>query len=200
MIDHVTYYYRTDTPPFQSLSGLPKEEAIAIMRTLADDSNYGARFKDPEGYMSSRKAAEGWVRQAFIAKGGKPHAEYPIAMVLGESPWLVRSTPDINRHGELRIPLSIFNETDISFTYPDSMISYWFGQEQPAGLYHPELHGHVFLRSEILAIIAERGMPEGSWNTHLPDNLAPYIEAQVWNHELLEPFRNGAPIGKERIR
>lgn len=197
MINYLTYYYRTDAPPFQSLSALPDEEAIAIMRELCDDTNFGARFKDPAGYLRRRRAAELWTRTEFIRRGGKPQTAHPIAMVLGESPWLVSSAPDINLHGEIQIPLSVFSATDISFTYPDSMISHWFGREQPAGLFDPELHGRIFLLPEILALVAERGMPESNWNIHLPPNLAPYIEAQVWNHALLEPFRQPAATRNE---
>lgn len=190
MVNHLSYYYKKGTLPFQSLSALPDDEAIQIMRKLSDDTNFGSRFKDPEGYLRDRKATEKWVREAFITKGGMPQAEYPIPMVLGDSPWMVKSSPVPALHGEIRIPLSAFNETDVSFTYPDSMISHWLGMEKPANLYVPELHGHVFLLSEILALVAERGMPEENWETHLTDDLAPYIEAQVWNHDLLQPFRN----------
>ncbi len=44
--------------------------------------------------------------------------------------------------------------------------------------------------SEILAIVEEKGMPEDDWETNLPRSLAPYIEAQVWNHELLFDTEN----------
>ena len=73
MIDYLTHYYQTfDKGPFQSLSALPQDaEAIRIMQQLCDDTPYGARFKDPVQYLHTRKATEQWVREAFIAKGGK---------------------------------------------------------------------------------------------------------------------------------
>jgi hypothetical protein len=188
MIDYLTHYYSIDKEPFQSLSALSDEEAIKIMEELCDDTPYGERFKDPLQYLKDRKDTERWVREAFIAKGGKPKDEFPIPMVLGSSKWLVEAAPDREKHGEIRIPLSLFTEQDVSFTYPDSMISRWFGQEKPAEYYQAELHGHVFTLSEILSIVERKGMPEEDWETNLPQSLAPYIEAQVWNHELLYKY------------
>ena len=76
----------------------------------------------------------------------------------------------------------------MSFTYPDSMISFWVGAEKPLQYYFPELHGIVFTLPEILTLVEQKGMPEEGWKTNLPDDLAPYIEAQVWNHSLLTAF------------
>lgn len=69
------------------------------------------------------------------------------------------------------------------------MVSRWFGRDKPAENYQSELHGIVFTPSEILAIVEQKGLPEEEWETNLPKNLAPYIEAQVWNHELLSEYR-----------
>ena len=109
-------------------------------------------------------------------------------MVLGSSRW-------INAHArlegplcEIRIPLSDFQPLDVSFTYPDSMISLWFGTDRPPEYYMPDYHGKVFTLAEILAIVQARGVPEECWETHLPDELAPYIEAQVWNHRPLQNY------------
>ena len=189
MIDYLTHYYSIDKEPFQSLSALSDEEAIKIMEELCDDTPYGERFKDPLQYLKDRKDTERWVREAFIAKGGKPKDEFPIPMVLGSSKWLVEVAPDREKHREIRIPLSVFTEHDVSFTYPDSMISRWFGIEKPSKYYQPELHGKVFTRSEILSVVEARGLPEEAWDAHLPDDLAPYIEAQVWNHTPLLAYR-----------
>lgn len=189
-IDYLTYYYQLGTEPFRSLSALPDSQAIKIMRALCDDTPYGARFKDPARYLRDRRRTERWVREEFAAKGGRPRESYPIPMVLGSSPWMALQAPDPAAHGEIRLPLSIFTECDLSFTYPDSMLSYWFGREKPSEYYLPEYHGKVFTLPEILAIVKERGLPETDWETNLPVDLAPYIEAQVWNHEPLWEFRN----------
>jgi len=185
VIDYLTHYYRRGTEPFRSLSALSDGEAVRIMEALCDDTPFGARFKDPLQYLRSRRATEQWVREEFVAKGGQPREAYPIPMVLGESRWMVRNSPYPDAHGEIRIPLSRFTERDVSFTYPDSMISLWFGTEKPVEYYLPEYHGKVFTVSEILAIVESEGVPEDEWNTNLPSYLAPYIEAQVWNHEPL---------------
>ena len=185
MIDFLTYYYSLDKEPFQSLSQLSDEEAIKIMELLCDDTPFGERFKNPVQYLQNRKETEQWVRAAFIEKGGRPKDEYPISMVLGSSKWMVNASPDKHRHGEIRIPLSLFTKFDVSFTYPDSMISRWMGEEKPDAFYQAELHGKVFTLFEIMTIVEKRGMPEEDWEVKLPENLAPYIEAQVWNHDLL---------------
>jgi hypothetical protein len=189
MIDYLTYYYRRGTEPFRSLSALPDVEAVKIMEELCDDTPFGARFKDPLQYLRDRRATEQWVREEFVAKGGQPREAYPIPMVLGESRWMVKNSPCPDAHGEIRIPLSRFTERDVSFTYPDSMISLWFGREKPVDYYLPEYHGKVFTVSEILAIVESKGLPEEEWETNLPSDLAPYIEAQVWNHEPLMEYR-----------
>jgi hypothetical protein len=189
MIDYLTHYYSLDKGPFQSLSALPDAEAIEIMQALCDDTPYGERFKDPFQYLKDRKDTEKWVREAFIAKGGRPRDRFPIPMVLGSSKWIVEIAPDPEKHAEIRIPLSVFTEYDVSFTYPDSMISRWFGREKPAEYYQAELHGKVFTISEILALVEKKGMPEEDWEIKLPKSLAPYIEAQVWNHALLDGYR-----------
>ncbi len=185
MVDYLTHYYNIDIGPFQSLSALPDPEALKIMAELCDDTPYGERFKNPVQYLNERKATEQWVRKAFIEKGGRPRDDFPIPMVLGSSKWLVEAAPIPDKHGEIRIPLSVFSKGDVSFTYPDSMVSRWFSREKPVELYQPELHGKVFTVSEILSIVEKKGMPEEDWEVRLPKDIAPYIEAQVWNHTLL---------------
>jgi hypothetical protein len=192
MVDYLTHYYKGDTEPFRSLSALSDIEAIPIMEALYvefEGSVAFERFKNPGQYLHNRRQTEQWVREAFIAKGGQPQAAYPIPMVLGASKWMVKHSPAPDLHGEIRIPLSAFQEGDVSFTYPDSMISLWFGRDKPPEYYLPDYHGKIFTRSEILSIVEMKGLPEEAWETNLPSNLAPYIEAQVWNHKLLLAYK-----------
>ncbi len=189
MIDYLTHYYIRGTPPFRSLSTLPDDEALTLMQALYAETLFGARFKEPLQYLRGRRMTEQWVRAEFSAKGGQPQEPYPIYMVLGSSPWLEKAAPETPDHGEIRIPLSVFQEGDVSFTYPDSMISHWFGTDRPAEYYQPDYHGKIFTRTEILAIVAARGLPEEDWEPRLPDHLAPYIEAQVWNRQPLLAYQ-----------
>jgi hypothetical protein len=189
MVDYLTHYYIKGTPPFRSLSTLPDDEALQLMTALYDETLFGLRFKNPLQYLHGRQRTEQWVRSEFVVKGGRPQEPNPIYMVLGSSPWLVKAAPSTPNHGEIRIPLAAFEEGDVSFTYPDSMVSRWFGTEKPAEYYQPDYHGKVFTRSEILAIVAVRGMPEEGWEPRLPDDLAPYIEAQVWNKQPLLAYQ-----------
>jgi hypothetical protein len=57
----------------------------------------------------------------------------------------------------------------------------------------------VFTVSEILSLVEAKGLPEEDWETNLPGDLAPYIEAQVWNHEPLAEYRNRL-YGDERSK
>ncbi len=184
----LTHYFTKGALPFRSLSALPDCDAIRLMQALyVEGSVLWERFKDPAGYLRERRETEQWVREQFVLRGGHPREVYPIYTVLGSSPWVVAHA-DPSTHAEIQISLSIFSEDDVSFTYPDSMISHWFGRDRPAEVYLPELHGRVFTRTEILALVAARGMPEEHWEVNLPPDLAPYIEAQVWNLAALAEY------------
>jgi hypothetical protein len=135
MVDYLTYYYMSGTEPFRSLSALSESDALSIMKTQYDEFEghiLFERFKNPGQYLWDRRQTEQWVREAFIAKGGKPQEAYPISMVLGASKWIAKHAPDPERHGEIRIPLSAFQEEDVSFTYPDQhgLPMVWQGEAQ----------------------------------------------------------------------
>ncbi len=199
MIDFLTHFFRAGSPPFQSLSALPELEAIRMMQALyVEGSIFWERFKDPADYLNERRQTEDWLRRTFIAKGGAPQEPYPVYTMLGHSKWGDKNVDPatLATTAELRIPLSIFSESDLSFTYPDSMISHWFGLERPAEYYLPEYHGQVFTRAEIRLIVERNGMPEEGWSTNMPPHLAHYIECQVWNRRpLMEYFETCSKPG-----
>ena len=149
------------------------------------------RFKNPEEYLAARKETEQWLREGFIAKGGKPREAYPVYMVLGRPKWGEKemSVALQTTLRDIEIPLSILGEGDVSFTYPDSMVSFMLKQEKDPAHFQPGYHGEVFTRREISAIIAEKGMPDEGWETNVPKNLAHYIVAQVWNRKVLVDYK-----------
>jgi hypothetical protein len=197
MIDHLIHFYRSGTQPFQSLSALPDADAMHRMQNLyIEGSVFWERFKDPAQYLQARRQIEAWLRHGFIAKGGAPQESYPIYMVLGRSKWLLTAgdAATLATTAEIQVPLSLFRECDVSFTYPDSMVSWWLAHEKNPDHYLPDYHGQVFTLSEISSIVESNGLPGETWGTNLPSFLANYIEAQVWNHAPLLAYRDSHEI------
>jgi hypothetical protein len=191
MIEYLIHAYRRGADPFRSLSALSDAEAMEQMKALyVEGSIFWERFQDPAGYLRARRQVEGWLRSAFLAKGGQPKAAYPIYTVLGRSKWLqtMLDATTLATTVEIEVPLALFDEGDVSFTYPDSMVSFMLAQEKNPAYYLPEYHGQVFTLSEIRAIVEARGLPGETWGTELPGYLGNYIEAQVWDHERLLHF------------
>jgi hypothetical protein len=192
MIDYLFYAYKRGAEPFLSLSALSDTEAINIMKDLyVEGSILWDRFKDPAQYLNTRKQVEEWLRKDFIAKGGKPRAPYPIYTILGRPKWIeMLDAPTLATILEIRVPLSVFEESDISFTYPDSMVSFMLNHQRDSEYYLPEYSGRVFTYSEIHSIVDVNGMPGEEWGTALPSVLGNYIEGQVWNHEPLLAYKD----------
>jgi hypothetical protein len=192
MIDHLIHFYKRGGEPFQSLSALSDAEAAQRMEALyIEGSVFWERFKAPQQYLQARRQIEMWLRNAFIAKGGEPVEPYPIYMILGRSKWLEAAGDPVTlaTTAEVLVPLSIFRECEVSFTYPDSMVSWMMDQQRNPTCYLPEFHGKVFTLPEIRQVIETKGLPGERWGTHLPSHLANYIEAQVWNREALFEYK-----------
>lgn len=191
MIDFLIHYYRTGTEPFHSLSALPDAKAIEIMRSLyVEGSVIWERFKDPAGYLQMRREIEAWLRREFIRLGGEPQEPYPIYMVLGRSKWVERmaDAATLATTSEIQVPLSILSERDVSFTYPDSMVTYFLELRKDPETYQAGYHGRVFTLSEMRRIVEQKGLPEEGWETRTAAEVAHYVEAQVWNREVLGEY------------
>jgi len=191
MVDFILHVYKAGSVPFRSLSGLPEKQAHAIMRSLyRRDSIFWERFADPDAYLTRRKRIESRLRAEFQRKGGLPKQQFPIYFMLGRPPWTTEVADAITlaTTEEIEVPLSLFGETDISFTYPDSMVSALIAEQPNLEFYDSELHGKVFTIKEIAEIITEKGLPGGQWKTTMPRRLANYVEAQVWNMDVLSEF------------
>jgi hypothetical protein len=175
----LTHYYHQDARPFQTLSSLSTQEAMNVIASLGDRP--GAvyeRFRNPGQYLQQRSETERWVRAEFIKKGGKPMSQYPQYFVIDRSTWIEDGYNGQSR--SIQIPISDFNLDTVSFTYPDSMISYWLKNQTERVFYRSEYHGRIFTSSEIDRIIEEFGIPEREWQTDESRKYDLFIEAQVW--------------------
>jgi hypothetical protein len=175
----LTHYHHQDDPPFQNLSSLADNEALNAILSLRERT--GAvyrRFQYPEKYLQQRREVERWVRQEFIKKGGQPVSAYPHYFVVDRSVWI-----EEGYGGEscaVQYPVSAFQTEQVSFTYPDSMISYWLKSQAEQVFYHTEYHGQVFTLGEIGEIIDNFGIPDTEWQTEAARKHDLFIEAQVW--------------------
>jgi hypothetical protein len=155
----LTHYYHQDDKPFQTLSSLSEQEAVSIISSLHD--RVGAvyqRFRNPAQYLQQRHETERWVRAEFVQKGGKPISQYPQYFVIDRSLWIEDGYNGKSR--SIQMPISAFNPDTVSFTYPDSMITYWLKSQTAQVFYHSEYHGRIFTLSEILKIIERFGVPD----------------------------------------
>ena len=192
MIDHLIHLYKRGAEPFRTLSALPEEDAIVIMESLyRAGSIFWERFEDPAGYLRLRKQIEQSIRAEFIAKGGKPRDAHPIYMAFGRTQWMQNDldTVTLATTTEIEVPLSLFQECDISFTYPDSMVSFLLANETESEYYLSAYHGKVFTLPEIRSIVESSGLPGETWGNNLPRSLPNYIEAQVWKHAPLLEYK-----------
>jgi hypothetical protein len=170
---------------------LPEEKAIRIMQRLfIEGSVLWERFRDPANYLSFRKQVERKLRDDFLRKGGRTIENYPIYLVLGRPRWTqVSADPKtIASTDEIIVPLSILSAEDVSFTYPDSMVSAIITAERNPEYYEHDYHGRVFTLEEIKKIIEQKGLPGEEWQTKMPKHYAHYVEAQVWNRQVLVDY------------
>jgi hypothetical protein len=175
----LTHYHHERDRPFQTLAAVSEGKALNIIARLKKRT--GAvyrRFNNPAAYLSHRRETESWLRDEFIKKGGKPTAKYPQYFVVDFSSWIEEGYNGQSK--AIRIPISAFDADRVSFTYPDSMISYWLNSQTDRDFYHPEYHGQVFSSIEIHEIIDRFGIPQREWETDPTRKYDLFIEAQVW--------------------
>lgn len=176
---NLTHYYHKNDQPFQSLSSLSDAAALSIIESLSDRTGgVYHRFINPEKYLQDRRETESWLRAEFMAKGGQPQSLYPHYLTIGRSAWIEAGFDEPANF--IQLPIATFHPDRISFTYPDSMVSYWLRSQCGQVFYRPEYHGRVFTLTEIYQIIDRFGIPELEWQTDPARKYDLFIEAQVW--------------------
>ncbi len=174
--EFLSHYYKADQEPFRSLSLLAGEEALRVASGITEENSIAAsRTDDWRKYLQDRKSTESRTRTKFVEKGGEPVLMAPYYFVLGRAEsYFEKYEQNLAR---LELDLADVVESEVSFTYGDSMINELIlAGEWP----HPEpkkqdWHGKVFLYSELSALIDDLGLPS-DWRF----GKEPYIEAQVW--------------------
>lgn len=183
--DFGTHRFRPEYGPFRNLCALSDEEAEGILQQMRD--KYGYTWMVPE-YLQERRVIETWLREEFRSKGGKILTEHPIYFYLGAPPKDSAScTIDSSTH-EIRVPMPMFDKDTVSFTYPDSMISYGISHQERGRPYRKHYHGQVFTYEEIKQAVATYGFPGESSKRHLQTPYDRVIEMQIWDSSSLAAF------------
>ena len=173
----LTRYYVAGENPFMSLNDYPFEQANEIKKAHCKRNDIGGFYAEDD-YLLHRREIENWIYRKLIEKGGNPQNNVPVYMTLGESPKSEYDIGvDIQRNpAEIRIPVSKIDLSAVTFTFPDSM--YKFVLSDNGNIIGGERTNtpDVYLYHEIGAVI----------NKFLTDEH--YIEAQVWNREMLSKF------------
>lgn len=180
---YLYHYYEFENGPFRNITELGFEEAKDIQSKISD----GWNSKRPTNYIDLRFDLEKKLKEQFISKGGKPKRDDPFYLMLGACEWA--KSWYINP-GVVKIPLSAFKAEHISFTYPDSMVSFQFFNEPKLATYRKDCNGQIFMLSEIHDLINEYGMPsEEKCQAEERFKYDKYIEAQVWDDSIINEYK-----------
>jgi len=183
------HYYEHDFGPFQPLTALEPEAA----RQILQKEQAAGRFHHPDidGFLQKRYDRDQALREKFRARGGHAPRTSPVYMMLGDDPqWATAyENPAV-----VKIPLSEIDPKSVSFTYGDS-----FAILDPALFDGQEYWNQLYFRDEILDVLDRNGYPPRVHydfkrsvypkDKHLNHHLK-YVEAQVWNDDLFEKYRN----------
>lgn len=164
------YYCHPDCQPLKNIMRLPREQAFALAKQLADahpETTAFYRFADFENYYPRRLETDRLMLDMFIELGGKPQNEHPLSFVLGSCDYLHRW---FGSGRILRLPLSVVPRDVISFTIGDSMSSL-------------AKQGHLDMLT--LPMLEETAQKHpGGAQGWLSDTLKEhhYVEVQVWGN------------------
>lgn len=181
---YITHYYEEERGPLKSVSILEKDAAREVIRQITA-RNEGFSNNRPPAYIDWRMDVENWLREEFINKGGVPKRKHPHYFILGECDWLL----SWYKNGRaLKKELKNMDPSQLTFTYPDSMVSFQLHQfhvlkNNPIFKEsdHREYHGKVFLFNELQSTVEKYGLPKAELIDGKPVNSEMYIEVQIWD-------------------
>lgn len=120
---YLEYYCHPDCEPLKNIMRLPREQAFALAKQMAEahpETTAFYRFADFANYYPRRLKTDQLMLEMFRQLGGKPQNNHPLSFVLGSSDYLHQW---FGSGRILRFPLSYAPREQTSFTIGDSMSS-----------------------------------------------------------------------------
>ncbi len=181
---YLYHYYELENGPFRNITEQGMEQAHTIQSNITE----GWNNKRPHNYLELRFALEERIKKEFVTKGGVPNRNDPFYFTLGECEW---AKSWYVHPGVIKIPLANFDSKHISFTYPDSMVSFQLYDEPKLDIYRKKCNGQLFFLDELPSLINEYGLPsEEKWESEEKMKYDRYIEAQVWDATEIKKFKS----------
>lgn len=169
----IVNYCHPDCTPLQNIMRLPKAQAFALARQMAErNKNTTAfyRFADFENYYPARLKTDELLYAHFKELGGKPLQNHPLSFVLQGSDYL----NDWFDCGTVtKISLNRIPADSVSFTYGDSITAL-------------KKHGDftMLTKKKLLKAIAEYDGTLEEFLSYIKKQYR-YIEVQIWNDNCL---------------
>ncbi len=178
------HYYEINNGPFRNITELGYQKAAQIQNQITE----GWNSKRPDNYLDLRFSLEKRIKMQFEQKGGRPNRNDPFYFTLGPCDWA--KSWYINP-GVIKIPLTDLNPEHLSFTYPDSMVSFQFHDEPKLDTYRKDCNGQVFLLNELNDLIATYGLPsEEKSEAEERFKYDKYIEVQLWDDKVIKKYKS----------
>ncbi len=185
--DFITHYFKDGTEPFLSKSEYSNTKILEIMnKYFSEDTRF---HKNPLDNILRRRKTEKWLYDEFKRKGGKPKIKCPRYFVLGNSSYLEKYPGFGGKFTTIEIPLKEIDKLEISFTYPDSVVSQWLAEEKKDDYYNNIYHGQLFMLDEIKGLVEKYSITGKEWLDIKNRKYDYFIEAQVWNIDLLMKYK-----------
>ena len=165
---YITHYYYPGTDPWKNIMLLPEDEAFQVAGEMAaahpETTSFG-RFADFGNYYPARKRADEYVRDRFIALGGKPILAQPYSLTLMECEYLRKW---FSNGEKIVISLEDIPDDQISFTVGDSCAQITNGTEPK-----------ILTKEMLMKRIQDCGDSVSSFLEGTLGKYA-YVEAQLW--------------------
>jgi len=164
-------YCHPDCTPMKNIMRLPKEEAFALARAMAEthpETTAFYRFADFENYYALREVQDAYLYARFIELGGKPEEKHPLSFVIENSDYL---RAWFGNGIETQLPLKGIDAGHISFTVGDSGADY-------------QKNGKVDLLT--LEDLRRRLAEYADFDAFMKAAGRNYVEVQLWSDRYLD--------------
>ncbi|WP_433708432.1 hypothetical protein [Paenibacillus illinoisensis] len=172
------HYFEKRIGPFRNLSSLSEQDAEIVAQQIRQEGRNFASQRSAD-YLMIRRMLEQKAYEQFTAKGGQPTYPYPHYMTLGTCEWLESWYTEPER---IAISWCDLPAESVSFTYGDLFPTMRYSDDKP-------YRKQVYTKDEILQVVQFYGWPQ-EWNRNGERGPERYIEVQVWDELIIQPYQN----------